>query len=107
MGRREGGEGRTQEESCWGVTTALIGGDGRVTGDRRLGGHWLVTLAGRVTGLGTPLADRVTKVGGGHQLCHWGADTNPGDTGGPGHQDGEGKGLGQRPDKIFSYKTMG
>ena len=65
-----GGEGRTQEESCWGVTTALIGGDGRVTGDRRLGGHWLVTLAGRVTGVGTPLADRVTKLGGGHRCGH-------------------------------------
>ena len=42
-----------------------------MTGDRRLGGHWLVTLAGRVTGVGTPLADRVTKVER-HQLCQWG-----------------------------------
>ena len=56
-----------------------------MTGDRRLAGHWLVTLAGRVTGVGTPLADRVTKIRG-HQPCHCqGGDTNPGDTVGPGH----------------------
>ena len=82
-----------------------------MTGDRRLGGHWLVTLAGRVTGVGTPLADRVTKVRR-HQPCHWGGkDTKRGDTGRwGGHQHSQrrkDKALQQTPDKILSEKTRG
>ena len=61
MGRGAGGEGRTLGELGVDREKCSHWWRRRVTRDKRLAGYWLVTLAGRVTGVGD--TNRVTGVG--------------------------------------------